>query len=697
MNNLSTKTEDKSASYRVGIDIGGTFTDFVIYDTVSQTIRLEKITTTPNNLWLAIDNGLQQSKISLTEISQLAHGTTIGLNTLLERRGAATGLITTMGFRDSYEIARGARPDSYNLFYRKPEALVPREHRIEVCERIDSTGQIVTPMEEDDVIAAAKHFRNHNIASIAVCFLHSYRNPEHERRAAAILTEYLPEAQVSTSSSLVREWREYERTSTTCINAYIMPPTAMYMEHMTAALEQSGYRRPFFVNQSAGGVQSVEAATAKPVTTLISGPAGGVVAAARTGILAGFRNVISFDMGGTSTDVSVIHDGQPTITANATVAHQPVMIPMVDLHSIGAGGGSLAALDSVNALNVGPQSSGAEPGPVCYGRGGLQPTVTDANLVLGRVAPTLFLPGKMHLDEQKAREAIETAVGQPLGLSPEEAAAGIIDIVNLKMSMAVRKITVQRGLDPKDFVLFAFGGAGPMHACWIAQELNIPKVVIPMAPGQFSALGILFSDIRHDFVRTAPAGHTSFSSSLLGSLFQDVSIEAREKLSDEDVESTNIELQKSVDIRYVGQEYTVNVPVQSSKITEKIVLDIQKTFHALHQRLYSHASPEEPIELVNVRIAAIGRMSEVGLPIIEAGGTSPPSQAYAGEVQIYFDDTNGYIPCKVWGRRNLLAGNNIEGPAMIADLGATTILPPKLTCQIDQHGLLVIDIPAIHK
>lgn len=687
--------QQPSPRYRVGIDIGGTFTDFVIVDTVSRTIRLEKTATTPQNLWQGIETGFQQLHLPLAEIAQVAHGTTVGLNTLLERRGDPTGLITTAGFRDAYEIGRGARPDAYNLFFRKPVPLVPREHRLEVRERIGADGAVVTPLNEADVAAAVEHFRRHAIHSIAICFLHAYRNPAHEIRAAEIVAELYPEALISTSSSLVREWREYERISTTCINAYIMPRTSRYIEHVTAALAAGGYRRPFFVNQSSGGVLSVEAAKTKPVTTLMSGPAGGVVAAAHAGQMEGFENIISFDMGGTSTDVCVIYEGQPRITVDAVIDRHPVMVPMIAVHSIGAGGGSIATLDAVGALNVGPHSAGAEPGPVCYGRGGTQPTVTDANLVLGRMAPPAFLPNHLQPDTQAARAAIQRRIGQPLALDTVEAAAGIIAIVNVKMSMAVRSITVQRGLDPKDFVLCAFGGAGPMHACWIARELHIPRVMVPLAPGQFSALGILLSNIRHDFVRTVSADPASFSPAFLTQRFAAIEAEARAVLDAEGVAAADMTFVRSLDARYVGQEYTVNVPVPAGAFSTAVIQAIQESFHTSHQRIYGHASPDEPIELVNLRMAAVGSLPTVELPAVAAGEPNPPREALAGETQTCFAADDGYVRCPVWERQKLRAGNQIAGPAIIADPGATTVLPPGFTCTVSVHGHLLIDVPAL--
>ena len=682
-----------SERYRVGVDIGGTFTDFVLFDKTAGTLKLEKTYTTPQDLRQGVEGGLRGAGVPFPDIADLSHGTTIGLNTFIERKGTPTGLITTAGFRDAYEIGRGARSEPYNLFFRKPVPLVPREHRLEVKERIGADGKVVTALHEEDVRASAERLRDAKISSIAICFVNSYANSSHEERAAEIVAEVHPEARISTSHSLAREWREYERTSTTCINAYIMPRTARYMESLSKSLAAGGYRSPLFINQSSGGVVSAGTAVAKPVMTLMSGPAGGVAASAYVGGLDGFKDVISFDMGGTSNDVCLIKDGRPRVTADSKIESHPVMVPMVAIHSIGAGGGSLAWIDSVGALNVGPKSAGAEPGPVCYGRGGTEPTVTDANVVLGRVAPEPFLPENMKLDVEAARRAIREKVGDPLSLDLWHAATGILDIVNVKMAMAVRTVTVQRGLDPKDFALFAFGGAGPMHACFVARELGIDKVVVPIAPGQFSALGILGSDIRHDLVRTAPAGSDALHRSFIQEQFDALETEARSVLAKEGVSEDDFLFLRSVDIRYVGQEYTVNVPLSDGPVNDASVRKACSDFHKFHEVTYSHSKPDEPIELVNLRLAAIGRRPKVELPKIAAGGEEPFSSARAGSTEICFDAAHGFTEAAVWDRRALLAGNKITGPAIVADPGATTVVPPEFRCSVSPHGNMVIDVP----
>ena len=680
-----------SERYRVGVDIGGTFTDFVLFDKTEGSLKLEKTYTTPQDLRQGVESGLRNAGVPFSDIADLSHGTTVGLNTLIERKGTETGLITTSGFRDAYEIGRGARAQPYNLFFRKPAPLVPREHRLEVTERMGADGKVVATLDEDDVRRAAEAFRQAGIASIAICFVNSYANSSHEERAAKIVAEVYPEARVSTSHSLAREWREYERTSTTCINAYIMPRTARYMESLSKTLAAGGYRRPLFINQSSGGVVSADSAVAKPVMTLMSGPAGGVAASAYVGGLDGFNDIISFDMGGTSNDVCLIKDGRPRVTADSKIESHPVMVPMVAIHSIGAGGGSLASIDSVGALNVGPESAGAEPGPVCYGRGGTNPTVTDANVVLGRVAPAEFLPENMKLDVDAARSAIREKVAEPLSLDLWHAATGILDIVNVKMAMAVRTVTVQRGLDPKDFALFAFGGAGPMHACFVARELGIGKVVVPIAPGQFSAFGILGSDIRHDLVRTAPAGTDALQRAFIKEQFDALESDARAVLAKEGVAETDFMLLRSVDIRYVGQEYTVNVPIPEEPIDEDSVLRARSDFHEFHEQTYSHSKPDDAIELVNLRVAAIGRRPKIELPKVAAGKKDPPPSARVGSTEICFDAAQGFTEAAVWDRRELLAGNQIDGPAIIADPGATTVVPPRFRCTVSSHGNLVIE------
>lgn len=675
------------SGFRIAIDIGGTFTDFIILDQATGRISLEKTPTTPRDLWQGIRAGLDQAGLDLAHAAMIVHGTTVGLNCFLERRGARIGLIATRGFRDVYEIARHNRIDMYDLFYTKPEPLVPRNHRLAVAERLDAAGNVLVPLDRDDVVRAAAHFRAHGITAIAVCLLHSYANPAHELAVAEILSDAYPEATVSLSHQLAREWREYERTSTTAINAYIAERVGNYLTRVESQLGERGYGHPFFVNQSSGGIMSVEAARAKPVQTIMSGPAGGAVSAAHVGKLAGFNNVIGFDMGGTSTDVSLTYQGKIRVTVESQIDRHPLMVPMVDIHSIGAGGGSIGWLDRSGALSVGPQSAGAEPGPACYGRGGTEPTVTDANLTLGRV-PNRLLGGAMTLDEQAARAAVNR-VAQPLGLDAVAGAAGIVRIVNSKMAYAIRAVTVQRGLDPKDFALLAFGGAGPMHACDIAAELGIPAVIVPMAPGAFSALGMLLSNVRRDLVRTRLIRSEHADPQELEDTFAEMEREGAETLAEE-VPGSPVRHERAMQMRYVGQEYTVRVPVPAGQLTPERMSELRQEFDRLHDQAYGHSSATEPTEIINLRVTAFGLLAEARFEEIPAGGPEADPDARVGSTRICLDPAVGFVDCPVYQREQLRAGNRLNGPALVAEKGATTVLTPGHQCVVDRLGNLLI-------
>lgn len=670
---------------RIGIDIGGTFTDVVVVDERGD-IGLRKSLSTPDDLWRGIAEGLKGLDLRRAEL--IVHGTTVGINALLEGKGEATGLITTRGFRDVYEIGRHNREEMYDLFYTKPVPLVPRRHRLEVRERIDARGRILVPLEEADVLVAIDHFKRHDIRSIAVCLLHSYANPEHEIKIGQIIARCYPEALVSLSHELAREWREYERTSTTVINAYIMPKVRGYLDKMERELERLGYIRPLFISQSNGGLVSTGSAIAKPVHTIMSGPAGGVAGGLFFGRLLGYENLITFDMGGTSTDVALIHRGAARMTVEARIERRPLMVPMIDIRSIGAGGGSIAWLKEGRALNVGPGSAGADPGPACYGRGGAEPTVTDANLALGRLHPRFFLGSEMKLERSEAEKAIARRIAAPLGLGLDEAARGIVRIVNTKMAHAIRAITIQRGFDPKDFVLLAFGGAGPMHACSLAAELGIPKIVVPLYPGNFSALGMLTSDVRHDFSRTCLARWDKLDIGLISGLFGELEREALLTLKREGLPEDRIVCRSSIDMRYIGQEYTVNVPLDSIELTPAHLAQLRSQFDSLHEMTYGHSSTAEPVELVNLRLTALGRSTPLELKPIERGTEQAPRDSIVDELEIFFEE--GVYACPVYNRAKLLAGNRIPGPALIIEKGATTVLEPGFVLEVSEHGNLII-------
>ena len=674
-------------AYKIGIDIGGTFNDFVVFDDKKNQLLVAKTSTTPNNYWVGINSGIKEQNLNLKNTKIIAHGTTIGLNTLLQRTGAKVGLITTYGFRDAYEIGRGARPNAYNLFYKAPRPLIPRQFRLEVLERVDAKGKIIEHLNINDVKKAAKFFIKHNIYNISVCFLHSYLNPSHEILAEKIIKKINNKIKVSLSSNLIREFREYERTSTTSINAYIQPAIKDYIDKFIVGFKEKGYNKSFFINQSAGGLLSAATAKLKPVTSLMSGPSGGVVATSFLGKNEKINNLIAFDMGGTSTDVCVILDGKPKLTADSVIEGYPVMVPTLDVHSIGAGGGSIAQIDSVGSLIVGPKSAGAKPGPVCYNSGGIEPTVTDANCVLGRVSPSEFLPSGLDFKKKIALQAIRNKIAKPLKLNYQKAAAGIIEICNLKMANAVRSITIERGLDPSEFSLCAYGGAGPMHACWIAKQLGIPQVIVPIASGQFSALGILLGQIRHDLVRTVSSEH---SYKQIEKIFNQMKVEAKKLIKNENVSVSKISFEYSVDARYRGQEFTINVPLINQKFNNKNITEYKNKFHKIYEKNYSHFSLDEQIETINLRLVAIGHLNKIKFPKISRGLKKPPKDAKLKNASMYLD--NKFTISNVWNRDKLLSGNEIKGPAMIVDYGSTTIIPNKCSCKISEYGQLIIKI-----
>ena len=677
--------------YRVGIDIGGTFTDFVVIDQTNGQIEFDKRPTTPKALWAGIEDSIHAMGVELDRVERIVHGTTIGLNTLIERGGGRTGLITTRGFRDVYEIARHNRIETYDLFYRKPEPLVRRRFRLEVRERMNSHGEVIEPLVEEDVLSCADTFRANDIDAIAVCLLHAYANPAHEVRVGALLSEAYPEAAVSLSHELVRQWREYERTSTTVVNAYVMPVIADYLLRAESSLSEAGYARPLFISQSSGSVLTARSARHKPVHTIMSGPASGAIAAQHIGALLGHANVIAFDMGGTSTDVSLVYEGALRVTDDSEVDRHPLMVPMIDVNSIGAGGGSIAWLNQAGALNVGPQSAGAEPGPVCYGRGGDRPTVTDANLVLGRLHFEHFLSGAIRLDRESAEKQIEATVGAPLGLDTIAAALGILEVANTKMGYAARAITLERGLDPTAFVLLAYGGAGPMHGCAVARALGVPEVIVPVGPGAFCALGATVADLRHDFARTFPSRlDEGISPEPMVRRFAEMADEATAVLEEEGFAAASTVFRRVLDMRYVGQEYTVSVPMPDEALDKHALQELGARFHRLHESRYGHASEGEPIEIVHLRLSALGPVSKPVPPEIERGGEQPDKGAELDALQAVFDGGAGTVRAPVYQRGELRAGNRIGGPAIVVEKTATTVIEPGFVCEVTARGHLSI-------
>jgi N-methylhydantoinase A len=670
------------------IDIGGTFTDLMAFDGRTGRFAQAKSLTTPAQLVQGIIDCIRKSGLDPSAIGELIHGSTTAINTLIERKGAKTGLVVTRGTRDVYLIGRGNRPESYNLFFHRHRPLVLRRLTREIEERVLSSGEVLEPLQRASVEDACRRFAEEGVEAVAVCFLHSYLNPEHERAAGEIVRRALPAAYVSLSHEILREYREFERMSTTVVNAYIGPKVGGYVKSLKSSLAEVGFRGDLTVMQSNGGVMTPEIATGRPVTMMESGPVGGIIASARVGSALGFPNVISFDMGGTTAKTSLIRDGEPAMAPGYYVggysSGHPVMVPVIDVVEVGAGGGSIAWIDDVGALKVGPQSAGAEPGPICYRRSGTEPTITDANLVLGRLDPDDFLGGEMVLDAAAAVRGIKQKIADPLKLSVAAAAQAIIDIAVSKMSLAVREVSVAKGFDPRDFALVASGGAGPLHVMAIARELHIPKVIVPLFPAHFSALGMLAADERHDFTRTFYADLGAVDFRQLEHTVAEMATESESALR----RQKGVEHQIHLDLRYVGQEFTLSVPVAPKQIKSADRRAIRAAFDRLYDLRYAHHSPEEPVEIVNIRLAAIGKRPKMKFPRVAARRKTAPSR----KVEAYLGGAGRAVSCAVHRRGQLGAGTRITGPALVREHGTTTVLFKGDVCGVAKTGELVISV-----
>ena len=672
----------------VAIDIGGTFTDLIGFDTEAKRFLQAKSLTTPHNLVQGIIDCLNKSGISIGQIAELIHGSTTAINTLIERKGAKTGLIVTRGTRDVYSVGRGNRPESYNLFFQRHRPLVPRALTREVDGRLLASGAEHAPLDAKSVMEAIAHLKAEGCEAVAVCLLHSYVNPDHEKAVGEAVSKEMPNAYLSLSHDILREYREYERMSTTVVNAYIGPKVGGYVSSLASNLAEIGFHGNLSIMRSNGGVMTPAVATSRPVAMMESGPVGGIIASARFGQTLGLTDVISFDMGGTTAKASLVKDGQPTLAPGYYVggyaSGHPVMLPMIDVVEVGTGGGSIAWIDEIGALKVGPVSAGASPGPICYRGGGTEPTITDANVVMGRLDPDNFLGGSMSLDAEGARQGVERVVAKPLGMDVIAAAKAIIDIAVSKMALAVREVSVEKGYDPRDFALFASGGAGPLHVLAIARELYIPKVIIPLFPSHFSALGMLLADERHDYVRTFYVDLSRLDFASLRSVHAEMAKEALGSLRFQ----ANSEVQTQLDIRYVGQEFTLSVTVDDEMLAKGDRQSIRKAFDALYEHRYSHSSPDEPVEIVNIRVAAIGKRVPLIFPHVAKGATAVPARSRP----IYLDDTTTPVMCPVYERESLPAGATFNGPAVVQEHGTTTVLFAGDSCTVAETGELIITV-----
>ena len=675
----------------VAIDIGGTFTDLIGFDDADRRFVQAKSLTTPALLGQGVIDCIRKSALSAAAVDELIHGSTIAINTLIERKGAKTGLVVTRGTRDVYIIGRGNRPEAYSLFFHRHRPLVPRHLTREVDERLLSSGEVHVPLDRAGIAEACRVLAAEGVEAVAVCFLHSYVNPEHERIAGDMIRAAMPRAYVSLSHEILREYREFERTSTTVVNAYIGPKVGGYVKELEASLGGIGFRGALSIMRSNGGVMTPEIATARPAAMMESGPVGGIIASAQVGCALGFRNVISFDMGGTTAKASLVREGEPTMAPGYYVggyaSGHPVMLPMIDVVEVGAGGGSIAWLDDVGALKVGPQSAGADPGPICYRGGGFEPTITDANVVLGRLDPDNFLGGEMKLDADAARRGIEEKIAAPLKMDAIAAAEAIVEIAIAKMSLAVREVSVAKGYDPRDFALVASGGAGPLHVVAIARELYIPKVVVPLFPSHFSALGMLLADERHDFIRTFYCDLATVDFAALLKIHHEMVAQASATLR----HAGQAQRQIHLDLRYVGQEFTLQVPVSVEAIASGDRAGIRAAFDALYEHRYAHHSPDEPVEMVNIRLALIGKRPKPVFPRLAARGGAKPARTRA----VYLAEARKALPCPVYQRETLGAGDEIAGPALIQEHGTTTVLFAQDALTVAPSGELIITVGAV--
>ncbi|HZS01717.1 MAG TPA: hydantoinase/oxoprolinase family protein [Chloroflexota bacterium] len=684
----------QAADWRVGVDIGGTFTDLVGLDGAGR-LRLAKAPTSRDYAG-GVLACLEQADVPPASVDQLVHGSTIAINTVLQRQGALTGLLTTAGFRDVYEMGRGGRYQPYNLAYRRPPPLVPRHRRLEVPERMAPDGGVVQPLDRDGARAAIRELGALGVEAVAVCLLHAYANPAHELALGDLLAEELPGAYVVLSHRVLREFREYERTSTAAINAYLGPVVSRYLGRLREQLAARGFGGELWVMQSSGGRMSAAEAEALPAALMESGPMGGAIAAGRVGMALGERRVIAFDMGGTTAKACLVEDGEPSVTTTYYVGgraqEMPLLLPVVDIVEVGAGGGSVAWLDEVGALKVGPRSAGAHPGPACYGQGGVEPTVTDANLVLGRLSATRFLGGAMPLDAERAAAALRTQVAEPLGLDLAEAAAGVLRIADATMALAVRAVTVERGVDPRDCALVAYGGAGPLHAVAVARELSIPRVVIPPLPGHFSAVGLLVADERHDYVRSWLAPLAAVAPAALAEAFAAMQASGAAVLEREGVPPARRLYRRTLDLRYRGQAHTLGVPLDDEPLDAAALAAARARFDAAHERAYGHAAPDEPVELLNLRLVALGQSRSAVLP-------SPPEEwdghsRQPPETRSVGLEEGRPTRCPIYARGALRPGDRLEGPAVVEEAASTLLLYAGDRLRVADGGHLIVEVRA---
>ena len=676
---------------RVATDIGGTFTDLVAVDAQGKPI-LTKSHTTPPNFEEGVIDVIKKSGIRPEEIEDFIHGTTTIINALTERKGAKTALITTKGFRDVLEIARCNRPDLFNMVFAKPRPFIPRYLRKEVTERVAYDGTVLTPLVEEDIKAAVEYFRKEGVEAIAVCYINSYANDAHEKRTVEVIKELWPEVFVTSSIEVTKEWREYERTSTIALNSYVMPVASSYVDHLDSRLKEIGCHAKEYIMQSNGGTTTFEQAKQTPINMVESGPVAGVYGSAIIGKIIGENNIIAFDVGGTTAKCSLIDQGEVKVTTEYRIertesyAGYPIMAPVVDIVEIGNGGGSIAWIDEAGSLKVGPQSAGALPGPVAYGIGGTEPTTTDACLVTGRLSAKNF---DNEVDMENVKRAIQEKVGDAFGMNVEDAAMSILRVAEANMYNALKLISVRRGYDPRDFTMVAFGGGGPMHCAYLAKELNIRKVVVPIAAPVFSAWGMLMTDVRHDYIQTNIRRMNEVNAEELNSMWESLVAQADEQFAREGIGKENVVYSFIADMRYMGQEHTVKVKVPPLPWTEETKEEIINRFHDTHEHFYTFRLPDTPTEIVNLHLVAYGRLTKPELAEI-APHEGDVKEAVKEVRKVYFTD-DGWMDTPIYDREALGSGVVLEGPVIVEEAAASTVVAKGQKLTVDTYGNLIIE------
>ena len=689
---------------KLGIDVGGTFTDFVLLDEEKSAFQVGKILTTPQDPSIGVIEGtkrlLDKVGVPFSEVGNTVHGTTLVTNTIIERKGARTGLITTEGWRDTLEIGRDIRYDLYDLFIERPEPLVPRYLRKEVKERLDKDGMVLVELNKDQVRQAANELSQEGVVAVGVCLFHSYRNPAHEQAIKEILDKEYPQFHVTLSSDVAPEIREYERTSTTVANAYVQPLMKKYLASLERQLGDLGLEGHLYIMLSSGGITTVSVSERFPIRLIESGPAGGAIAASFYGAMVGTQDVISFDMGGTTAKMCLITKGEPSHANEFEAARvrrfkkgsgMILKVPVIEMIEIGAGGGSIAHIDTMGLLKVGPESAGADPGPACYGQGGTEPTVTDADLALGYLNENYFLGGEMTLDRGAAEKAITERVAKPLGMDLLQAAEGIFDVVNENMASATRIYAAEKGHDPRSYSLLAFGGAGPVHAYALARLLKINRLICPLAAGTTSALGFLVAPMSLDFVRSYVSRLDNIDWKHLDSLFGEMEQTGREMLAEAGVAEDEMRFVRSAEMRYVGQGYEISVPIPGGNMDPASLEEIKRGFYSRYEKLYDRYLTDVPIEALTWRLVASGPAPKVDLRVSD-GQTGQHRDEIKGEREAYFSEAKGFLKCKVYDRYNLQPGAEFSGPAIVEERESTTIVGPSAKVRIDEYLNLIMEI-----